>query len=105
MDEECLNSLRAWAVANGNLRELWLFGSRAKGTSRLDSDADIAIALMPSQGAHNWALATYIERKPEWIDQLRVIVGCEVDLCLIEPESSLDEEVRATGKLLWPDVQ
>jgi hypothetical protein len=30
MRDEWLRSLRSWASGNGNVRELWLFGSRAK---------------------------------------------------------------------------
>lgn len=38
MPEQWLRDLRNWASANGNVRELWLFGSRAAGRSRPDSD-------------------------------------------------------------------
>jgi predicted nucleotidyltransferase len=48
MPKVWLRDLRAWASANGNVRELWLFGSRADGHARPDSDVDIAIALMPA---------------------------------------------------------
>ena len=37
--------LKAWASANTRVARLWIFGSRAKGTSRRDSDLDIAIEL------------------------------------------------------------
>jgi len=47
---EWLRGLREWAAANGNVRQLWLFGSRARGDSRPDSDVDIALALMPGDG-------------------------------------------------------
>jgi predicted nucleotidyltransferase len=47
---------RSWASANGNVRELWLFGSRAKGNSRPESDVDLALVLMPPDNKHDWAL-------------------------------------------------
>lgn len=83
------------------MRELWLFGSRAKGTARANSDADIAIALMPRTGKHDWALGNFFCLDSEWKKQLDVIVGCDVDLRLILPGTKFDIEVRATGKLLW----
>lgn len=101
MDEVIIERLREWAEENGNIKELWLFGSRAKGTSRLKSDADIAVALIPAQGKHNWAYAHYVEQKPQWKKQLKTIIGCRVHLCPILPDTSLDAEVRKTGKLLW----
>ncbi len=96
-----MRDLRHWAAANGSVRELWLFGSRAKGTSRFESDADIAVALIPPQGRYDWALGNYFDLHPQWKDHLEAIVGCEVDLRLILPGTSLDVEVRTTGKLLW----
>ena len=47
MSDEWLRGLRAWATANANVRELWLFGSRADGHAKPESDVDLAIALTP----------------------------------------------------------
>jgi predicted nucleotidyltransferase len=54
MRDEWIAALRAWAAKNDCVRELWLFGSRAKGTSEPESDIDIALALMPPDGKTNW---------------------------------------------------
>jgi predicted nucleotidyltransferase len=54
MQDEWLRRLRAWAKANDSVRQLWLFGSRATGRSRPDSDVDLALALMPPKGKHDW---------------------------------------------------
>jgi predicted nucleotidyltransferase len=59
MRDEWLRGLRAWASDNGNVRELWLFGSRATGRSHPDSDVDIAVALMPAAGGTDWAPGNY----------------------------------------------
>jgi predicted nucleotidyltransferase len=37
-------------TANDSIVELWLFGSRARGDSRPDSDVDLALALIPPNG-------------------------------------------------------
>jgi len=102
MDEACVRNLRAWAERNGSVRELWHFGSRAKGTARLESDTDIALALMPPQGKHDWALGNYYDLRLQWKEQLEAIVGGKVDLQEIRPGTSFEVEVHATGKLLWP---
>ena len=69
---EWQNGLINWAQRVGAVRELWLFGSRAKGTARADSDVDIAIALMPAVGKHDWALGDYFALKSTWAGDCRV---------------------------------
>jgi len=65
MCEEWLSPLCAWANDNACVRELWLFGSRAKGCSTPDSDVDLAIVLTP-KGKDNWALAKYSRFGDDW---------------------------------------
>jgi predicted nucleotidyltransferase len=85
MQDEWLRRLRAWAEANDSVRQLWLFGSRATGRSRPDSDVDLALALMPPKGRHDWALGNY----------------SHVSLQPLVPNSDLVEIVRTSGVLLW----
>ena len=76
--EEWLRDLRSWASKNESVRQLWLFGSRAHGASRVDSDIDLAIALVPPAGKHDWALGNYPalgdvwqrELEPSWVVML-----------------------------------
>ena len=63
---EWQNGLISWAQRVGAVRELWLFGSRAKGIAQADSGVDIAIALMPAVGKHDWALGDYFALKSTW---------------------------------------
>jgi predicted nucleotidyltransferase len=93
--------LVAWAQRTNAVAELWLFGSWAKGTPRPDSDVDIAIALMPPRGDHNWALGDHVALAKVWQRELESIVGRHVSFGAIEPGTPLDTEVRATGVLLW----
>jgi predicted nucleotidyltransferase len=97
MRDEWISDLRAWAANNDNIRELWLFGSRSKGTSRPDSDVDIAILLMP----HVEAAITYTDSRDEWRAELRTIVGRDVSLEPIGPGFQFDSVVRTSGVLLW----
>jgi predicted nucleotidyltransferase len=101
MRDEWLTALRAWARDNASVRELWLFGSRAKGTSRPKSDVDLALALMPPTDNHDWALGNYYAFDREWKQQLEHIVGRDVSLEPMPPNSDTDAMVRKTGKLLW----
>jgi predicted nucleotidyltransferase len=101
MLDECLRGLRSWASGNGSVRELWLFGSRATGRSRPDSDVDIAIALMPATDNTDWALGAYFALHSVWKQELEAIVGRHVSLEAIMPDSPEDAEVRRSGSLIW----
>lgn len=100
MRDEWLCGLRSWASANQSVRELWLFGSRATGRSRPDSDVDLAVSLVPPVGQDNPALGHYTARGDEWQEQLEAIVGRHVSLEVIAPGTNEDAEVRRTGVLL-----
>ena len=95
--EEWISALRSWASKHDSIRELWLFGSRAEGRSKPDSDVDVAIALVPT----GWALGIYEARGDEWQRELGMIVGRHVSLEAILPDTKEDAYVRSTGKLLW----
>jgi predicted nucleotidyltransferase len=94
--------LIAWAKRTRAVTELWLFGSRAKGTSKATSDVDIAVALAPAIGDHNWALGDYVALSEKtWKPELCAIVGRPISFGAITPGDEMDVEVRSTGKLIW----
>jgi predicted nucleotidyltransferase len=101
MRDEWLRGLRSWASANDSVRELWLFGSRAAGEARPESDVDLALALMPAKGKHDWALGNYFAFESEWKRQLEEIVGRHVSLEPLVPGTEGDAIVRASGVRLW----
>jgi predicted nucleotidyltransferase len=101
MRPEWLRGLREWAQANEAVRQLWLFDSRARGDAREDSDVDIALALMPPDGKHDWALGAYFSLELEWKAQLKAIVERHVSLEVIVPATEPDVRVRREGVLLW----
>jgi predicted nucleotidyltransferase len=101
MHDSWLHGLRSWASANESVRELWLFGSRTTGVSRPDSDVDLAIALMPAKGRHDWAFGNYEALGDQWQRELGMIVGRHVSLEAIGPGTDEDTMVRCSGVLLW----
>ena len=95
---ETLSALRSWASKNGNVRELWLlFGSRATGRARPESDVELALYLM----LHDWALGSYIAHWKKWKGELEAILGHKVDIGALGPGTKLEEEMRRNGKCLW----
>jgi len=101
IQDDCLRHLRLWASKNDCVRELWLFGSRARGDSSPESDVDLAIALMPAVGKHDWAAGAYFALHSEWKRQLEAIVGRHVSLEAIVPGTDEDAAVRCSGVRLW----
>jgi predicted nucleotidyltransferase len=104
LPNESVLALCSWAEANGNVQELWLFGSRARGEAREDSDVDLALALMPPTGKTNWALGNYFRFEIEWKRQLEGIVRCAVSIEPLVPGEHSDERVRREGVRLWARV-
>jgi hypothetical protein len=45
-----IEEIRAWATANLYISEVWLFGSRAKGSAKPDSDVDLAVTIVGRDG-------------------------------------------------------
>ena len=101
MPDEWLRRLRSWAAGNESVRELWLFGSRARGEAREESDVDLALALMPPDGKHDWALGKYFFFESDWKRQLEAIVGRAVSIEPLVPGEDSDERVRREGVRLW----
>lgn len=103
MRDEWLRGLRSWASTNESVRQLWLFGSRACGRSRENSDVDLALALMPPVGKHDWALGNYsdLDLRNKWKRELEAIVGRHVSLEAVAPGTDADVRVRQCGVLLW----
>lgn len=84
---DTLDQIKTLAAANNDVSVLWLYGSRAKGNHRLDSDYDLAIAF------HNFNV-TDIEksRRPhetasDWMAALNLNEGglsiVDIDHCAL----------------------
>lgn len=90
-------AIQQWAARTQSIREIWLIGSRAKGTAEPDSDVDIAIVLMPPTKGTDWALGRYSRFGDDWQNELGAIIGRHVSLELLPP-SDRDIGPRV---LLW----
>lgn len=101
MRDDWMIGLRAWAAANDCVRQLWLFGSHARGEADEHSDVDLAIALMPPVDKIDWAFGKYCSHGDGWQRELATIVGRHVSLERISPGTEKDVMVRRCGRLLW----
>ncbi len=93
--------LIAWAKANSSIRELWLFGSRAKGTARVNSVVDLGLTFRPGRRRTDRAFENYVAHYSDWLTELEAIVQCHVSLAAMIPGNEGDEIIRLTGICLW----
>jgi predicted nucleotidyltransferase len=83
----------AWANTEVSLSELYVFGSRAGGDFRANSDLDMAYRLSVDDPAH---CESDHDRKIQWAAVLSSYTGLHVDLWHVYP--SLDVQ-------LWQNIQ
>ncbi|WP_409363730.1 nucleotidyltransferase family protein [Bradyrhizobium liaoningense] len=93
-----------WAQDNGSIREMWLFGSRAKGTAAPESDVDIGIVLMPARGEHDWAFGNYVALQPRWQAAVETIVQRHVSLVPMVEGNEGADIIKSTGVRIWRRV-
>jgi predicted nucleotidyltransferase len=98
LNQRTVEIIIRWAESRDCILEIWLFGSRAKGSSRLDSDIDLAVVLMPPVQGHDWARGDYERFADEWQCELGAMIGQHVSLTLkaaeIEPSYQLWARAR-----------
>jgi predicted nucleotidyltransferase len=76
--EAVRSDLAAWAEKQPGLRRLWIYGSRAQGTHRPDSDLDVAFEI---DRLPDVAVMEFFERtRPRWRDELSQLSGLSVHL-------------------------
>jgi predicted nucleotidyltransferase len=100
---DAVRLIREWAARTDSVREVWLFGSRAKGTSRPDSDIDIGIYLMPPTPTSDWALAAYTANGDDWQQELERLLGRHVSFEAVTTGGRGHKEVQA-GVRLWARI-
>ncbi len=77
LTDEQADILAKWARATPQVRALYLFGSRARGTSTSDSDCDLALRFTV---ADELVEALFMYHHDEWFLQLRAATGLPVTL-------------------------
>lgn len=82
-----------WAAEKGRIRELYLFGSRAKGNFTDRSDVDLAYILTGSDPGE--VLAYSIYERAGWEAELQIGFGARAQLHMADP---------LTDAIAWPAV-
>ena len=83
MTPERISTLRGWASSQPLVGMLYAFGSRVRGTSRPDSDLDVAVELDPTAAVGNSSIGqldTWLGDTAHWKEQLTAATGVVIDL-------------------------
>lgn len=93
LSNEKIEVIRAWAGRTAEVRAVWLFGSRAKGTAGPDSDVDLAIEC---------DMADYCFDCEVWTTHLSAELGLVVQIENPGPTDRIvTPSVAQHGILLW----
>lgn len=88
--------LVSWAQATPNVRRVWLFGSRVKGTHRPDSDLDVAVEI-DAVGNDETPFDTWVGEAAGWKSQLQLRITAALDLQWFDPDGSTPKIQAALG--------
>jgi predicted nucleotidyltransferase len=100
--DEWRTRLLAWASQEPLVIELFVFGSRVKGTSRPDSDLDVAIRVAGE--TPGVALANAIFEKERWQRELQYLLPVRVDLqSMFDDDQVVAPAVREHGECVYRD--
>lgn len=105
LDAETTSLLCKWTDENEYVRELWLFGSFAKGKATVASDIDLALRV---RGDHaRTALGVCLSHREDWQAELESLTGRSVDLEPLDYGESaiVGPAVAEHGILIWSNLQ
>jgi predicted nucleotidyltransferase len=90
LSDAWVQKLRVWAAQKSEIREVWIFGSRAHGDHRADSDIDIAVGIV---GDKERRFNIWYWTFPEWKEELQKLLPIKADLRLLDAEIPEDDKV------------
>lgn len=99
--KEVLKRIADWAAGEKWIAAVYIFGSRAKGTNRPDSDLDLAVELTVIEESEVDGI--YIDEARKWREALKPLSPWPVDLDLYHPKSApnVHTYVAEGGRQIW----
>ncbi len=94
--QEIAQAVRLWAAEKSLVRRVYLFGSRARGDHRPDSDVDLAVMcrmdpkIRAEFGDDHWQARYWFwhDYEPAWRDQLSQLFPVPVDLQALDRDTT-----------------
>jgi predicted nucleotidyltransferase len=97
------DALAIWAASKHEISELWIFGSRARGDHRNDSDLDAAVIL--SYAHEGESLGVWMFEQENWCRELAALIPIKIDLQIGDKDNAGDivaPAVKKDGKQIYP---
>jgi predicted nucleotidyltransferase len=88
--KEWIDCLAVWAPQKTEISEVWVFGSRARGTHNDNSDLDLAVGVV---GDKDMRFNIWFWDFPYWQKELQKLLPVRVDLRLLDTEIPEDDKV------------
>jgi predicted nucleotidyltransferase len=90
---------QSWASKHSDIKRIWVFGSRLKGTQRADSDLDVAIEIDPIETDEETQLV-WMDKNKVWLSELQALSPFRVQLEMYgTPE--LDQYLACCSMLIY----
>ena len=91
----------SWAESHPEIKRVFLFGSRARGDSKPDSDVDIAVEVVGIKGEN--ADTRYFLNKNIWKDELKAALERPINIVrrVAHGKPEIQESIERDGVLLY----
>ncbi len=106
LSQEDRKKIIAWGENHPEIRQIFLYGSRARGDNRDDSDIDLAIVLNRNSGDSD-TFTTWIFWHADWIKNRDLSLSRQVDIQWYEKGAGLERVgpgVERDGVLLYEQL-
>ena len=99
IDDSIKESIREWAHSWPNVTRVFIFGSRARGDHRADSDLDIAVEVAPGPGDGSPDATWTFDSEPHVARLKSALTHLDYDIDVHSVNFSANEERVAPGVL------
>ena len=99
-DKIC-DEVKKWAYSHHEIKRVYLFGSRARGDSKPDSDVDLAVDVVGIEGEN--AYTRYVFNKDVWKDELKLALGKPINIVrkIDHGKPEIQESIKRDGVLIY----
>lgn len=95
---EQIEQISKWARTKPRIELIMLFGSRAKGTHRPDSDIDLAVSV--SEKREYTRATIWMFDRFDWQAQLSALIGLQVDIRILDIGEHIREYCAEAGNIV-----